>query len=188
VHTGNGIHRRGYGDRVVDAQHGERRVPAALPGGEHRPGWLGRIAPDRAGTARWTVRSIRLRSAGAATRCNCVGSHSGLQPVSIPRQRKLLSPDGCRRRAFSFRPLRADLARARSGHADAWRFASIQESTLLVTRTGSILVRAPSPRGGACRLVMPSVANITGQAYARAWTDSWRIMARINFLSSTRLS
>ena len=139
--------------------------------GEHQPKMPCRIAPSKAGTARRTVRSIRLRSAGAATRSNCVGSHSGLQPVSIPRQRKLLSPDGCRRRAFSFWPLRADPAVARSGHADAWRFASIQESTLLVTRTGSILVRAPSPRGGACRLVMPSVANMTGQAYARTWTN-----------------
>jgi hypothetical protein len=182
VHTGNGVYRRG------DARQGGRRVPAALPGGEHRPEWLGRIAPYRAGTARRTVRSIRLRAAGAATHSNCVGSHSGLQPVSIPRQRKLLSPDGCRRRAFSCWPLRADPAVARSGHADAWRFASIQESMLLVTRTGSILVRAPSPWGGACRLVMPSVANITGQAYARAWTNSRRIMAGISFLSSRRLS
>jgi uncharacterized protein len=66
----------------------------------------------------------------------------------------------------------ADPAIARSGHRDAWRFVSIQESTLLVTRTGSILVRAPSPLGGACRLVMPSVANMTGQAYARTWTNS----------------
>jgi hypothetical protein len=143
----------------------------ALPGGEHRPEWLGRIAPDRAGTARRTVRSIRLRSVGAATRSNCVGSHSGLQPVSVPPQQKLLSPDGCGRRACSFWPVKADPAVARSGHGDAWRFVSIQESTLVVTRTGSILVRAPSPRGGACRLVMPSVTNITGQGYARAWTN-----------------
>ena len=171
VHTGNGSHPRGFGDRVVDAQHRDKRVAAAVPGGEHQPEWLVGIAPYRAGTVRRTQRSVRLRSAGAATRSNCVGSNGRLQPVSVAPKRTLLSPDGCRRRACSFWP-RADPAVARSGHGDAWRFASIQESTLLVTRMGSILVRAPSPRGRACRLVMPSVANMTGQAYPRAWTNS----------------
>jgi len=135
--------------------------------------WLRRCAPYRVGTAGRTERSIRLRSGGAATRGSRIGSHSGPQPVSVLPKRKLLSPDGCRRRASSFWPVAADPEVALPGHAHAWRFVSIQESTLLVTRTGSILVRAPSPPGGACRLVTPSVANITGQAYARAWTNWW---------------
>jgi hypothetical protein len=160
-------------------------VAAALDDGQHEP-----MAASILAKLELRVQQKKT-SVSAARVARQLAEVSGLpwrtQRLSVLLKGKLLGPRRCRRRASSFWPVGANPAEALAGHGDAWRFVSVQESTLFVTRTGSILVRAPSPRGRACRLVMPSVANITGQAYARAWTNS-RPIRDVCFLSSRGLS
>jgi hypothetical protein len=128
---------------------------------------------------------VRLCSGGAATVLQASTLGRGTQRSSVLPNGERLIRDSCRRRACSFWPVGADPAPARPCAVHALRFMSVQESTLLVTRTGSILVRAPSPRGGACRLTMRSVAYITRRAYAPVWTNPQDRKRRLWSISDT---